>query len=1128
VALAVLALFSFRGAVAAFTATTSNPANSLSAAATFPAYPALVTADGPQFQHRADDATSAAATSGAADASGNNRTGTYGGSTDGPSTWWRLDDATGSTAADTSGAANPATLRGDAAWTGGMSRGGAAFDGTGDYAAAARAAVRTDESFTAGVWVYLTNGTGYRTALSQAGSTTSGFFLQSSQVHGSRWRLSMPRSDTMNPADDQILGPSAALNAWTHLVAVHDDAADQMRLYVNGALVGSAAHSNEFHAGGALLAGRAQHNGGLVDDFQGRIDEVRTWRRALAPAEVAAEYRTPNTQYDFDEGSGTSAADASGSGNTGTLLNGAGWTPSRQLTGVTLDGADDYVAGAAAAVDTNESFTVAAWVYLTATGGVSRTVLSQPGITTSGFILKYEKDNGRWGFMLPSADAANSTAAQANSTTAAATSTWVHLTGVYDDQADEVRIYVNGRREGVVTATSDFTAAGPLTVGRVRYNGGFIDHFGGTIDNVRAYGHALGDAGVESLYRGPAVQWTFDEGAGTVAGDYSGNDNIGSLTAGAGWVAAGRTGDAATFDGTDDRVVAGAPAIRTDASFSVSAWAYLGMAWPFRTVASQDGTAVSGFFLQYNGVHDRWGFAMLESDSTSAVKQEVLSASAPVLNRWTHLVGVYDDEANQIRLYVNGVLASSTARTAEWNATGVFAVGRARYGGADADHFGGRIDEVAAYQRVLTATEVTDLYTESPSLRWDLDENNGTTTTADSSANGNTGTLNGGAAWRTAGHTGAAVTFDGTDDSVTATTSAVRTDTSFTVSAWAYPVTLGTHRTVLSQDGTAISGFMLKYEPVSNRWQLFMGETDSTAAVLRYVHSTAPPVLNAWTHLVAVYDDPADQIRLYVNGTLQQTATHTVDWNAAGVFAAGRGRWNSGPSDPFAGHIDEVTAYTRALGPAAVTHLYQATRPAPVPARTDPAEATAQLTGALQGPQQGQSGSTAVAYRGLSNGYNPVQYTNPAAFTIECWFRVSGTAGGQLLGFASTTTGDSATYDRTAYVDSGGRISFFVWTGSTRLIRSPATYNDGAWHHLAASGGPAGLKLYLDGALVAADATVTTAEASTGYWRWGGSRLYDLPDRPASDYLVGTLDEVAVYHTQLTDRQIARHYHANH
>ncbi len=47
--------------------------------------------------------------------------------------------------------------------------------------------------------------------------------------------------------------------------------------------------------------------------------------------------------YAFDEAAGTSAADASGHGLTGTLTNGAAWAPGKFGTALNLDGGNDYV-----------------------------------------------------------------------------------------------------------------------------------------------------------------------------------------------------------------------------------------------------------------------------------------------------------------------------------------------------------------------------------------------------------------------------------------------------------------------------------------------------------------------------------------------------------------------------------------------------------------------------------------------------------------------------------------------------------------------------------------------------------------------------------------------------------------
>lgn len=187
-------------------------------------------------------------------------------------------------------------------------------------------------------------------------------------------------------------------------------------------------------------------------------------------------------------------------------------------------------------------------------------------------------------------------------------------------------------------------------------------------------------------------------------------------------------------------------------------------------------------------------------------------------------------------------------------------------------------------------------------------------------------------------------------------------------------------------------------------------------------------------------------------------------------------------------------------------------------------------TGALQGPVQGQQASTAVLFNGSANAYLGTQVAapGPGPFTIECWFKASATGRGSMIGYAASTTGMAAeNVDRVLFLDSGGKVSFYVHNGAARYLRSTSTYTDGAWHHVAATLGAAGMTLYLDGQAVASDATVTSARNAAGYWRWGGTNLIGLANRPTSDYFVGTLDEVAVYPAQLTAAQVSRHDHSD-
>jgi hypothetical protein len=80
----------------------------------------------------------------------------------------------------------------------------------------------------------------------------------------------------------------------------------------------------------------------------------------------------------------------------------------------------------------------------------------------------------------------------------------------------------------------------------------------------------------------------------------------------------------------------------------------------------------------------------------------------------------------------------------------------------------------------------------------------------------------------------------------------------------------------------------------------------------------------------------------------------------------------------------------------------------------------------------------------------------------------------------------------------------------------------------AAASASKGMRLYLDGRLVASNPQVTTAErvtptTSKGYWRVGYDSLSGWPNRPTSDWFAGTVDDAAVYPSALGADVIAAH-----
>lgn len=156
--------------------------------------------------------------------------------------------------------------------------------------------------------------------------------------------------------------------------------------------------------------------------------------------------------------------------------------------------------------------------------------------------------------------------------------------------------------------------------------------------------------------------------------------------------------------------------------------------------------------------------------------------------------------------------------------------------------------------------------------------------------------------------------------------------------------------------------------------------------------------------------------------------------------------------------------------------------------------------------------------------YSDRQHPRPNTFSIETWFKTTSTKGGKIMGFGNDPAQTSTHYDKHIYMTASGQVIFGVYTGTTQTITAGGTYNDGAWHHVVASEGADGIKLYVDGTLGASNAGVTTSEDYSGYWRVGQDNLSGWPSAPADANFIGSIDETAVYPTVLSAAQVADHY----
>lgn len=406
----------------------------------------------------------------------------------------------------------------------------------------------------------------------------------------------------------------------------------------------------------------------------------------------------------------------------------------------------------------------------------------------------------------------------------------------------------------------------------------------------------------------PYGQWKLDEDADATTAPDSGTGGHPATVVGTGitW-GNGRVDGGVNVDGTAGSYLSTAANLPTQNAFSLSAWATLADPDLDYVVAGESG----GFVLGYCSGH--WTFAVATKTCTGATAS-VSAAAPPTASTWYHLAGVYDSAAHLLRLYVNGTAAGTAAYTGTVNTTGTIELGCVACPDStvpDGETPWG-IDDARAYKRILTPAEVTGIVNTAWQEvgRWSFDESSGTVA-ADSSTNGYPATLTGGATFATGGHNGNAASFAGTAPAASTQLPVLRLNRSFSVTAWVkLTQTTGTH-TVLSQDGTATSGFVLRYvnDTDGTRWLFAMPNEDSAPPDYGRPAFAPSAVPTGFIHLAAVYDASNGQLRLYVNGRRADGGFENQPWNASGPLQIGRDKATGSYGNNWAGLIDEVHVY---------------------------------------------------------------------------------------------------------------------------------------------------------------------------------------------------------------------------
>ncbi|MGW5472807.1 LamG-like jellyroll fold domain-containing protein [Streptomyces chartreusis] len=196
---------------------------------------------------------------------------------------WALDEGTGTTAKDDGPNAKPLTLSTGTTWTPGVSGSALKFDGNGQYAETDGPVLDTTGSYSVSAWVRLDELPGnYATAVSQdTRRQTSPFYLQYGQ---GAFAFSTPGESRAR------LVTTPEKGRWYHLVGVRDGADNTIKLYVDGKPAATATGGAAYPSTGSLSVGRAQWGGNDVDFWNGAVDEVHAYDKALTAEEVNTLY----------------------------------------------------------------------------------------------------------------------------------------------------------------------------------------------------------------------------------------------------------------------------------------------------------------------------------------------------------------------------------------------------------------------------------------------------------------------------------------------------------------------------------------------------------------------------------------------------------------------------------------------------------------------------------------------------------------------------------------------------------------------------------------------------------------------------------------------------------------------
>ncbi|MDO8668626.1 MAG: LamG domain-containing protein [bacterium] len=673
--------------------------------------------------------------------------------------------------------------------------------------------------------------------------------------------------------------------------------------------------------------------------------------------------------------------DKSGNGNTGTLTNMAQATSpvaGKIGQGLKFDGTNDYVnAGTPASLSLTSQVTVGVWIKASSANpsgyGVAYVIKGTPGGSAPGYGII--QSGGSYATL-------QIQGTNLNSNFSGYDNKWHYVVGTYD--GSNMRIYVDGVQKNSVGKTGAMDTTGYNF--HIGTRSSVPTYFQGLLDDVRIYNRVLSATEITQLYNfglskynvtpkygvtsGLVGHWTFDgkdtpwtSATAATTLDKSGNGNTGTLTsmARATSPVAGKIGQGLKFDGNNNAIkVPRTSSINDMGTFSLAFWANIR---PQSNVCgandyffSKANSGINGWELSKE-VTCRLHFQADFDGATNLIKYS--STNSIVTNKWQFWVVTWDGStsAANVHIYKNGIEDTGGTGNSDGAGARVTDSGRDLYisnWAGFTNSIDGLIDDVRIYNRVLSATEITQLYNIGAATKvaaspratsgiglnaglvgyWTFDGKDTpwtsatAATTLDKSGNGNTGTLTSMARATSpvAGKIGQGLKFDGGDDCVNAgANSSLNITGAVTVSAWVRVVASAASKSIVSKStvgGSSATQQYHLYNVGSNSIGFVVGNS-TTSLISRTANNTVPN--NIWSFVLGSYDG-AGRTTFYFNGVQVDTdydaTVGVLNQSGKNLNIGGTHGSSSCNGGYFNGSIDDVRVYNRALSASEIQQLY--------------------------------------------------------------------------------------------------------------------------------------------------------------------------------------------------------------